>query len=172
MLKLAAQAVCNQVEIEEWPAAPFISSRPVRADVLAGNHTAVGQVIMEHIRYMLKHQLQAGFPFGAMVDCRNFMDEGTEDVVFSFFSRTTQKRCEAAGVPYQMRPAGSYAVTYFKGDYMDTTAAYERLRQYFKTHPDCRPGKYSYEESILEKLSTADEQDFITRIAVPIFYML
>ena len=66
------------------------------------------------------------------------------------------------------RPAGSYLVTYFKGDYMDTAAAYQRLRAYLAAHPDIAPGPYSYEESIIEALGTANPEEYITRIAISI----
>lgn len=49
---------------------------------------------------------------------------------------------------------------------MKTGPAYARLRRWLQAHPEWRPGDYSYEESILEDLSTANPQEYITRVAV------
>ena len=49
---------------------------------------------------------------------------------------------------------------------MTTRPAYARLRRWRQAHPEWRAGDYSYEESILEDLSTANPQEYITRVAV------
>lgn len=125
VLAVAHRVHCDDVEIEEWPAANLIYSRPVRALLQAGDETGVERVIMEHMRYMMEHELTTGQVFGAMVR--------TEDC---------------------LGPDG------------ETGPAYARLRRWLQAHPEWRPGDYSYEESILEDLSTANPQEYITRVAV------
>ena len=51
---------------------------------------------------------------------------------------------------------------------MKTWPAYALLPRWLQAHPEWRPGDYSYEESILEDLSTANPQEYITRVAVPL----
>ena len=67
VLAVAHRIHCDDVEIEEWPSANLIYSRPVRALLQAGDETGVERVIMEHMRYMMEHELTTGQVFGAMV---------------------------------------------------------------------------------------------------------
>lgn len=168
MLQLAARVECGKVQTEQWPEEPYIRTRFLQADTLEGRQPAVDRVVMEHLRYILKYQLQAGFSIGALVDCRDLEKAATENQALAFFSRVNRKRCEALGVAYELRPAGTYLVTYHKGNYMDTRAAYRLLQQYVEAHPQCRPGSCAYEESVLDELSTGNPEQFITRIAMPV----
>ena len=58
-------------------------------------------------------------------------------------------------------------MTYFAGDYMNTSVSYARLRNYMQVH-ELSPAGFAYEESLIEDMSTADAREFITRIAVPV----
>lgn len=167
VLAVAHRIHCDDVEIEEWPSANLIYSRPVRALLQAGDETGVERVIMEHMRYMMEHELTTGQVFGAMVRSEDCLAPNGETGLFAHFFTVTTK--SLASVPEEfcaVRPAGRYLVTYFKGDYMKTGPAYARLRRWLQAHPEWRPGDYSYEESILEDLSTANPQEYITRVAI------
>ena len=95
------------------------------------------------------------------------MRPGFEHVISCFYVATDKKWRQLPKEQRRLRPAGPYAVTCFAGDYMDTTAAYERLRTYLKEH-HLEPAGPSYEESLLEDMSTDSPDEYITQIAVPI----
>lgn len=167
VLAVAHRIHCDDVEVEKWPAANLIYSRPVRALIKAGDNGAVERVIMEHMRYMMEHELTTGQVFGAMVRTEDCLRPDGETGLFArFFTVTTKSLAHVPEDLCAVRPAGRYLVTYFKGDYMKTGPAYARLRRWLQAHPEWRPGDYSYEESILEDLSTANPQEYITRVAV------
>ena len=122
---------------------------------------------MEHMRYMMEHELTTGQVFGAMVRTEDCLRPDGETGLFArFFTVTTKSLAHVPEDLCAVRPAGRYLVTYFKGDYMKTGPAYARLRRWLQAHPEWRAGDYSYEESILEDLSTANPQEYITRVAV------
>ena len=95
------------------------------------------------------------------------MRPGFEQVVSHFYVATDRKWSRLPKAQRCLRPAGRYVVTCFAGDYMDTTASYERLRQYMQAH-DLEAAGPSFEESLREDMSTANPAEFITRIAVPV----
>ena len=50
---------------------------------------------------------------------------------------------------------------------METSAGYALLRDYM-AQQGWQPAGYSYEESLVEEMSTSDPDNFITRIAIPV----
>ena len=65
------------------------------------------------------------------------------------------------------KPAGNYAVAYLKGDYYDSEYTYKRLfewidQNHFKT------GEYSYKEAVIDELTTASSDEYLTKISVQI----
>lgn len=167
VLAVAHRIHCDTVEVEEWPSANLICSRPVRNLIQTGDNSAVERIIMEHMRYMMEHELTTGQVFGAMVrteDC--LAPDGNPGLFAQFFTVTTKSLCHVPDDLCAVRSSGRYLVTYFKGDYMKTEPAYARLRYWLQEHPEWQPGDYSYEESILEELSTANPREYITRVAI------
>lgn len=164
----ARSIVCDRVVVEEMSAMPLVYSSPVRAAMVAEDWNRVERIIMEHMRYILTNGLNTGYGFGALVARDDFLTTGQETLITRFFTLTDKSLEHVPAEIAAVRSAGRYLVTYFKGDYMDTYAAYGRLRAYLAAHPEISPGPYSYEESILEDLSTADPDEYITRIAIPV----
>lgn len=166
-LRLAHHIRCDEVRLEEWPQTHLVCSHPVHDLMQNGEQAQVERIIMEHLRYTLEHELTTGNSFGAMVAREDFM-AGRSDILARFFTVTTKS---PRGIPKEncaVRPAGRYLVTYFRGNYMKTGPAYQRIRKYLQEHPKLKAGAYSYEESIIEELSAAEEGDYITRIGIPL----
>lgn len=166
-LRLAHDIRCDEVSIEEWPQTNLIYSRPVHRLVQKGEQAQVERIIMEHLRYTLEHELTTGNSFGAMVAREDFM-AGRSDILARFFTVTTKSLRGISKENCAVRPAGRYLVTYFRGNYMKTGPAYQRIRNYLQEHPELKAGAYSYEESIIEELSAAEEGAYITRIGIPL----
>ena len=102
-----------------------------------------------------------------MVAREDYLRPGFEQVISYFYVSTEKKWRQLPKEQRRIRPAGPYAVTYFSGDYMNTASAYARLRDYLQEHK-LKPAGPSYEESLLEDMSTANAEEFITRVAVPV----
>lgn len=165
MLALAKDICCDTIRIEPWPEANLICSGPVRQMMIKEDHAGIERALMAHMRYIMEHGLNSGLVFGAMVRRADFL-EGDGHLLSRFFTVTTRSVATVPPDVLFVRPAGRYLVTYFRGDYMKTSAAYDRLRNYLQSHPALHAGAYSYEESILEDLSTADPRGYLTRVGI------
>lgn len=168
VLAHARTIVCNCVMTEELPAMSLVYSRSARTAMASEDWNGVERIIMEHMRYVLTKGLNTGYGFGAQVAREDFLTPGRETMITRFFTLTDKCLAHIPEDIAGVRPAGRYLVTYFKGDYMDTSAAYDRLRRYLSRHSHLAIGSCSYEESMLEDLSTANPEEYITRIAIPI----
>ncbi len=166
-LAIARNIRCGEVAIEKWPKANLIYSQPVRDFILQKKQGEVERVIMEHMRYMMEHELTTGTTFGAMTAREDFLS-GHENILSRFFTVTTKSLQDVPKDLCAVRPAGRYLVTYFAGDYMATADSYRKLRQYLSAHPDLRAGAFSYEESMIEELGAANEREYVTRIGIPL----
>ncbi len=162
LLAMAAGLDCESVVEQELPAAQFIITQNVRGL----REVEKERVVLEHMRYCMDRELNAGYAFGAMiapVDCWT----AQEDCVSFYFTQTDAKTRAAEAERRHLRPAGRYAVTYLRGDYMNTSAAYQRLKDYFSRH-GWQPVGYAYEESVLEDMSAPSPEEYITRIILRI----
>ena len=72
------------------------------------------------------------------------------------------------GIPFHIKPAGTYAVAYLKGNYYDSEATYRRLFQWIDEH-GFRTGQYSYKEAVIDELAAASQEEYLTKISVQIF---
>lgn len=167
MLALAKEAVCGQVEEAEWPAARLVLSRHTKTLAEKENWAGVERLTMEHASAVNKLQLGSGFTMGAMVAREDFLKPGRESVLSYLFTRTEESLRRVDKEYRHIRPAGRYLVTYFRGDYEDTKAAYALLRAHLEKK-QYKAGAFSYEESLLEEMTNADKENYITRIAVPV----
>ena len=167
ILAQAKNVRLDKVEVLELPEQRLVLSANLRHLYEQENWEKVEAEFATHMREVIDGEMLTGYTFGAMVARRDFMEPGREQTV-SFFYVPTDKNWR--GLPKEhrcLRPAGRYVVTYFSGDYMNTTPSYVRLRS-FMAEQGLSPGEFSYEESLIEDMSTADSQEFITRVAIPI----
>jgi DNA-binding transcriptional MerR regulator len=162
LLQMANGLDCEHVFEQELPEGSLVITQNVRFLDDAGQE----RVIQQHVSYCLEHGLNAGNAFGTMVAPKDFQ-AGHEDRISYYFTQTDRSLRYVEKELRHLRPAGRYAVTYFRGDYMETSEAYERLRAYFAIR-GLQPAGYSYEESIIEDMSVPTPEDYITRIAIPI----
>lgn len=167
ILLQAGQVRLDTVEEADLPQQSMVISANLRSLFLAEDWDGVEEAFATHMRQAIESEVLTGYTFGAMVDQKDFMRPGYEQVVSYFYVATDKKWRSLPKEHRYLRPAGHYVWIYFAGDYMNTTASYERLRAYMAEH-GLVPAGPSFEESLLEDMSTSNVQDFITRIAVPV----
>lgn len=167
LLKTVPSIICNEVSEVDLPAAKMVISPNVRALTVKGNWVEAETIAAEHVRYTLHEGLTAGLFFGAMVAAGDFMQKGRECVLSYYFTPTDVSTKRIAKSNLHIRPSGRFVVTYFNGDYYETSDAYDRLRDYIIAH-NLEPIGYSYEESVIDDMAATDFRDFITRIAVQV----
>lgn len=145
---------------EHTPEEYMILSDPLNTN----DHEAIIHTICSHIGYCNKHNLNAGHPYGAMLDVTE-LRQGNLDTYAYFFTKVIDR---PEGFPFHTKPAGTYAVAYLKGDYYDSEETYRKLFQWIDEN-GFRTGQYSYKEAVIDELAAASSEEYLTKISVQIF---
>lgn len=149
----------SAVALEACPAEQLIATP--RLD--SADHTFLFSALMDHLGYVNQHGLNTGHPYGAMLAVSS-LRAGQWGTYAYFFTKAAEV---PAGQPCLQKPAGTYAVVYLKGDYNDAGDAFRALLAFADAH-GLRLGEFVYKEAILDEISAAGPQNFLTRISVPV----
>ena len=145
------------VRLEQTPEEYLVVSPRLDTD----DHDTIIHAICDHIGYCNHNHLNAGHPYGAMVSTESLMHEKW-DTYAHFFTKVLKK---PQGHPFHIKPAGTYAVTYLKGDYYHASDAYRLLLSYIQEH-HYKPGEFSYKEAVLDEIAVETEADYITKLSI------
>lgn len=145
---------------EYTPEEYMILSDPLNTN----DHEAIIHTLCSHIGYCNKNNLNAGQPYGAMLDVSE-LRQGHLDTYAYFFTKVIDR---PEDFPFHIKPAGTYAVAYLKGDYYDSEETYRKLFQWIDEN-GFRTGQYSYKEAIIDELAADSSEEYLTKISVQIF---
>ena len=145
---------------EYTPEEYMILSDPLNTN----DHEAIIHTLCSHIGYCNKNNLNAGHPYGAMLDVSE-LRQGHLDTYAYFFTKVIDR---PEDFPFHIKPAGTYAVAYLKGDYYDSEETYRKLFHWIDEN-GFRTGQYSYKEAIIDELAADSSEEYLTKISVQIF---
>lgn len=145
---------------EYTPEEYMILSDPLNTN----DHEAIIHTLCSHIGYCNKNNLNAGHPYGAMLDVSE-LRQGHLDTYAYFFTKVIDR---PEDFPFHIKPAGTYAVAYLKGDYYDSEETYRKLFQWIDEN-GFRTGQYSYKEALIDELAADSSEEYLTKISVQIF---
>lgn len=145
---------------EYTPEEYMILSDPLNTN----DHEAIIHTLCSHIGYCNKNNLNAGHPYGAMLDVSE-LRQGHLDTYAYFFTKVIDR---PEDFPFHIKPAGTYAVAYLKGDYYDSEETYRKLFQWIDEN-GFNTGQYSYKEAIIDELAADSSEEYLTKISVQIF---
>lgn len=157
--QLSFDGPLSSVAVETYPEEYLIASP--RLDT--NDHEKLFHAICEHISYCNVHQLNSGHPYGAIMSVSALLAGNTD--TYAYF--ITKIAAPPLAHPYLIKPAGPYAVIYLRGNYYDADEAYRRLFSYI-TENRLTAGEFCYKEAIWDELTAEKEQDYITRISIPL----
>ena len=110
-----------------------------------------------------EHDIYMGYPFGATVSRENLARRDYAVPSRYYFRIEATERGERI-VP---KPAGLYAVAHGHGGYWQTDGIYERLTAFIEENGlDIRGD--SYEEMLLDEISTRDPEAYLCEISIPV----
>jgi len=170
ILNKAGEVKMDEVTEQTFSDSRLVVSENLRQLCLREDWEGVERQFATHMRDVMEGEVLTGYTFGAMVAPEDFMQPGQEQVVSYYYVLTDKPWRQLDKVYRRLRQGGRFLQTYFAGNYMNTTASYVRLRKYMQEH-SLQPAGFAYEESLIEDMSTANEQEFITRIAIPVVEM-
>lgn len=150
----------GHIFLEKTPEEYLIVSDPLHTN----EHEKIIRTLCRHVGYCNKHDLNAGHPYGAMLDVADLRANHLDTYAY-FFTKVISKPEDH---PFHIKPAGDYAVAYLMGDYYDSKDTYKTLfdwidRNHFST------GQYSYKEAVIDELATASVKEYVTKISVQVF---
>ncbi len=145
---------------EYTPEEYMILSDPLNTN----DHEAIIHTLCSHIGYCNKNNLNAGHPYGAMLDVSE-LRQGHLDTYAYFFTKVIDR---PEDFPFHIKPAGTYAVAYLKGDYYNSERTYRQLFQWIDEN-GFHTGQYSYKEAVIDELAAASSEEYLTKISVQIF---
>lgn len=128
------------------------------------DHEAIIHTLCSHIGYCNKNNLNIGHPYGAMLDVSELRQDHLDTYAY-FFTKVIDR---PEGFPFHIKPAGTYAVAYLKGDYYDSEETYRKLFQWIDEN-SFHTGQYSYKEAVIDELAAASSEEYLTKISVQIF---
>lgn len=131
----------------------------------SNEHTTVINTLYNHLSFCNTHNLNVGHPYGAMISCEN-LDKNNFDTYAYFFTKVISK---PDSIPYFTKKSGYYITTYLKGDYYNSTPAYNLLLDYAKANNLSITG-YSFKEAIIDEIAEKSVDEYITKISIPIIF--
>lgn len=149
----------DTVFAEDVPEEYLIISEPLNSC----SHDLIIRTLYDHIGYCSRHGLNSGHPYGAMQDFSELSKKHWDTYAF-FFTKVIDY---PEGHPFHIKPAGTYAATYLKGNYYDSQAAYERLFTWIREH-GFTVGGYFYKEAVIDEIASAQQEEYLTKISVPV----
>ena len=156
------QAGSNQghIFLEDTLEEYMILSDPLNTN----DHEAIIHTLCSHIGYCNKNNLNAGHPYGAMLDVSELRQNHLDTYAY-FFTKVIDRPDVFS---FHTKPAGTYAVAYLKGDYYDSEETYRKLFQWIDQN-GFHTGQYSYKEAVIDELAAASSEEYLTKISVQIF---
>lgn len=149
----------SSVAVETHPE-EFLIASP-RLDT--NDHEKLFFAICEHLSFCNRCHLNTGHPYGAMMSVAS-LKAGNTDTYARFFTKVAAR---PGAHEYLIKPAGPYAVIYLKGNYYDADEAYRRLFSYMEDNR-LTAGEFCYKEAVWDELTVEKEQDYVTRISIPV----
>ena len=155
-----SETAAGHIFLEHMPEEYLVLSEPLHTN----DHETIIRTLCRHIGYCNRHGLNAGHPYGAMLDVADLRENRLD--TYAYFMTKVNNLPE--GHPFHVKPAGRYAVAYLLGDYYDSEATYAKLfawidQNHFQT------GQYSYKEAVIDELASASSSEYLTKISIQVF---
>ncbi len=159
---------CSEPLLEECREGSFIASPYLGT----ASHEAVFSALCEHIGYVNHQKLNIGHPYGAVMEVSD-LKQGITDRYAYFITKIGSSKIpgnsdSSAIHPILLKPAGTYAVIYLRGNYYEADNAFRTLLTFIDAQ-NLTPGQFCYKEAVWDELTVETEQKYITKISIPVF---
>lgn len=150
----------QKISLEQQTEGQLVLSQPMKS----WEEQEYLPILTEYLNLCNNEKLFRGHSNGTMVKWEAFLDCNYTDCTYFFY---TQVPHELSHLSTHRRTAGTYVVAYHKGDYDTITEAYERLTLFIRQN-GLLIQPYSYEDNLLDEITSPDYRDFLTKISIPI----
>lgn len=133
------------------------------SEVGAGTDKIWAQAVGELFDYCAVNKVKSPYPIGYRQNTEDIR-RGIYDNYHIFYERLDTK---PGKTEYLIKPEGNYLTAYHKGSWKGFEETYQRI---LKAAENRRvlPGKYFYEDCLIDSLTVQKEEDYITKISCKI----
>lgn len=155
---------CSQPFLAEFPEETLITTPYLGTD----HHDTIIAALSDHIGYVNANRLNTGHPYGAVMSVKDLRQGLTDHYAF-FITKVADTAQLSMGSEdrFLLKPKGIYAVIYLQGNYYLADDAFRNLLD-FIDEQNLTAGEFCYKEAIWDELTVQSEQNYITRISIPI----
>lgn len=154
-IKNALSVDLNNITIQSEPEKYLIQSEVGDADDKIWT-----TAIVNLVDYCAANEIKSPYPIGY----RQSIDDLRKGIFHSYHVFYVLLDYKPKNIEYSVRPAGDYIVSYHKGTWQTWEKTYRRILEFSDAH-DLKPGKYFYEDCIIDSLAVKRQEDCITRIS-------
>ena len=160
----AMQVNTDIIYVEYHPKTYIIKSKEIPYDT---STNIQHESLSEHLKYRREHNFHCGRELGGIVPWKSIYDTHTQSTYYSWYYTVVDNLNSSYQdeIYIDVKPAGNYLVVYHKGSYIETYHSYHLFSEYAKIH-NVKLHDYSYEESLIDEVSEANPDNYITQISI------
>jgi len=157
LLEINAHVPYDEVQFMEIPAGYLFLSGPLNSS----DPEKAATVLYGHLSECSRLKINSGHPYGAMLEADSVTGGRYREFAY-YFTKMVEP---FPTVALFEKPAGIYATLYMKGDYHDSTDAFQKLiRAVNKNNYSIRG--YSYKEGIIDEIAEKDFNRYVNKISI------
>ncbi|MCG7337779.1 MerR family transcriptional regulator [Staphylococcus sp. ACRSN] len=154
-LKESNDADFENIEIVTLPKSYYLFSESIAGKSLkAGSHTLM--------RFIRDNQLDFGHPIGALLAKEHIMKDDYDGYQY-FYIKIDYDIAKA----HHIRPGGQFVVAYHEGHDDTIYKTHQRIKQFLKADHYHMIGD-SYEEYVVDEISTDGPDKYVTKVCIPV----
>ena len=137
----------------------------IKSDYIPFNSKEINQykILGEHIKYRKKQNHSLGHAISGMVEWKKMLKSKRKKTFYQYYYTILDNQLEDEN--YDIIPSGNYLVIYHKGTYETSYQPYHLFLDYAKKN-HLVLDDIAYDESLIDELTEANPQNYITQISV------
>lgn len=159
LIKKAENVITDMVYVEYHQAKNVIKSPDIPFDC---SKQIQYEILGEHMRFRKDHLYLLGHAVCGISEWKRILENGYQETQFRNYYTILG---EGESDNHQIIPAGNYLVIYHKGNYYSTYTAYQMFADYAQRQ-HLILDDVTFEESLIDELTEADPNNYITQISV------
>lgn len=137
----------------------------IKSDYIPFNSKEINQykILGEHIKYRKKQNHSLGHAISGMVEWKKMLKSKRKKTFYQYYYTILDNQLEDEN--YDIISSGNYLVIYHKGTYETSYQSYHLFLDYAKKN-HLVLDDIAYDESLIDELTEANPQNYITQISV------
>lgn len=137
----------------------------IKSEHISFNSNEITQykILGEHIKYRRQQNHSLGHAISGIVEWKKMLASDRKKTFYQYYYTILDNQLENEN--YDIIPSGNYLVVYHKGTYETSYQSYHLFLDYAKKN-HLILDDIAYDESLIDELTEANPQNYITQISV------